>query len=217
MTTKLIASIKLIRGLTYQSFQMGGKLQALLENPESDPASIERHMEKMLSHMENAVIEMRNTCENDRPNELIKLGKPILPDMSIAGRIEVNSYGWLHIELKTLLPHCRFHTPIYLMQTIINLLDDYERSGSSLPRYDNAILIIDEHCNISSRTVYDQDNKGWKAIPNAIKGRIIIDDDQFALEVALLSTVSDIPACHIYILPQTEAGDFFLMRNDDLL
>ena len=217
MTERLITNIKLIRGLIHQSFQMGGKLQALLEDGRSDPSSIETHIEKMLGHMENAIIEMRNLCEHDRPNELKTLGKPDLPDMSVAGRVDVNNFGWLHIELNTLLPHCRFTTPTYLIDTIVKLLDGYEKSGHILPRHEDAILIIDEHSDISSRTVYDQDNKGWKAVSNAIKGRIVRDDDQYTLQLALLSTVSDSPACHIYILPQAEAGEFFLIRADGAL
>ena len=51
-----------------------------------------------------------------------------------------------------------------------------------------AILIIDEHCDLKNRQVFDQDNKGWKAIPNALKGLVVEDDDQQSLELALLST-----------------------------
>lgn len=217
MTQKLITGVRQIRSLVYQSFQMSNKLLAHLENSKSSPASTERHIEKMLSQMEMAVIDMRNLCEHDRPNELVRMGKPLLPDLSIAGSIDVNNYGWLHIRLNTLLPNCRFQTPAYLTHTIIKLLDGFEKSGGIIPRFEDAILIIDEHCDINSRTVYDQDNKGWKAIPNAIKGRIVPDDDQFTLELALLSTYSSETACHIYILPQAEAGEFFLCRNDGLL
>ena len=41
-----------------------------------------------------------------------------------------------------------------------------------------AILIIDEHCDLKNHQVFDQDNKGWKAIPNALKGLLVEDDDQ---------------------------------------
>jgi hypothetical protein len=75
--------------------------------------------------------------------------------------------------------------------------------------------VIDEHCNVESRTVYDQDNKGWKAIPNALKGRVIKDDDQFTLSVHLTSTYSAETACHIYLLPQSEVGDFFYAKYEN--
>ena len=74
--------------------------------------------------------------------------------------------------------------------------------------------MIDEYCDIASRQVYDQDNKGWKAISNAIKGRLVPDDDQYSLGVCLLSQRSSEQTCHIYILPASDAGDFFFMRAD---
>ena len=54
-----------------------------------------------------------------------------------------------------------------------------------------------------------------KAVSNAIKGRLVEDDDQFTLSVCLLSQrFSGAKACHIYVLPLSEAGDFFSMRSD---
>jgi hypothetical protein len=128
----------------------------------------------------------------------------------------VNEYGWLRIALNTLLPHCRYTTPAYLSDTITRLLDEYEARGKPLPRFDAATLIIDEHCDIDSRAVYDQDNKGWKAIPNALKGRVIPDDDQFTLHVCLTSTRSKDTACHIWLLPRRDAGDFFGLKSENI-
>ena len=65
--------------------------------------------------------------------------------------------------------------------------------------------------------MYDQDNKGWKAVSNALKGRVIPDDDQYTLGVCLLSCRAPEPACHIYLIPQQDAGDFFFMRADHYL
>lgn len=83
-----------------------------------------------------------------------------------------------------------------------------------MPRFSSALLVIDEHCHIEGRHIFDQDNKGWKAVPNALKGRLIPDDDQFSLHIALLSTQSQENSCHIYLLPQSEAADFFALRLD---
>ena len=94
------------------------------------------------------------------------------------------------------------------------LLDQLERRHGKLPVLEEALLVIDEHCDIASRRVYDQDNKGWKAVSNAIKGRLVADDDQYTLGVCLLSQRSQEQACHIYILPASDAGDFFFMRSD---
>lgn len=116
----------------------------------------------------------------------------------------------------TLLPHCRYQTPNWLSDTIRCLLDEYETCGKKLPFYSRAMLVIDEHTGIEGRHIYDQDNKGWKAISNAIKGRLIPDDDQHTLAVALLSTECfEHECCHITLLPLEDAHDFFAAHSSD--
>ena len=96
------------------------------------------------------------------------------------------------------------------------LLDEYEACGKKLPFYSRAMLVIDEHTGIEGRHIYDQDNKGWKAISNAIKGRLIPDDDQHTLAVALLSTECfEHECCHITLLPLEDAHDFFAAHSSD--
>ena len=91
---------------------------------------------------------------------------------------------------------------------------DVERRNGKLPLLEEALLMIDEHCDIAARQVYDQDNKAWKAISNALKGRVVADDDQYSLGVCLLSRRSSEAECHIYVLPVQDAGDFFFLRSD---
>ena len=62
------------------------------------------------------------------------------------------------------------------------------------------MLVIDEHSEIAGRRVFDQDNKGWKAVCNALKGRAIPDDDQYTLAVSLLATPSTENVCHITLM-----------------
>ena len=93
-------------------------------------------------------------------------------------------------------------------------MDGYEACGKSLPFYSRAMLVIDEHTGIGGRHIYDQDNKGWKAVSNAIKGRLIPDDDQHTLAVTLLSTKTEgNECCHITLLPIEDAHDFFSERS----
>jgi len=115
--------------------------------------------------------------------------KPILSAVEVAGSVEEFGYGWLHIMLHTLLPHCRYQTPGWLSDTIRRLLDGYEACGKRLPFYSRALLVIDEHTGIEGRHIFDQDNKGWKAVSNAIKGRLIPDDDQHTLACSLLGFI----------------------------
>ena len=131
------------------------------------------------------------------------------------GTVTVESDGWLHITLDTLLPHCKKKSSPWLRDTITRLLHDYKRGGGRLPYFEHAMLVINEHCDIESRRVFDQDNKGWKVIPNALKGIVIADDDQFSLGVSLVSTWSDSPACHIYVMDIAEAGTYFSLYHSD--
>ena len=204
-----------VQALVFDAYKTSGQVMALLDNQVHTPAAYVTALERMSAQFEDSVIAVRTLCERHLP-ELPPSGhKPATPHLNLAGQAEVNHYGWLHIELNTLLPHCKYQTPKYLTDTITRLLDDYESSGRTLPSFFNAALIIDEHCDLDSRHVFDQDNKGWKAIPNALKGRVIPDDDQFTLGVCLLSTLDDNPACHIYLVPQAELSDFFAMRQGD--
>ena len=75
--------------------------------------------------------------------------------------------------------------------------------------------MIDEFTGIQGRHIFDQDNKGYKAVSNAIKGRLIPDDDQHTLAVALLSGRSEVDVCHITLLDLSDEADFFSFHSGD--
>ncbi len=175
-------------------------------------------LERLNAALEHAAVLSRNTLEQARPCvDFLQGGKPPAPCVDIGGTVRLLDGRWLHIRLDTLLPHCRFQSPGYLADTISRLLDSFGENGRRLPYYKKALLVMDEHCSCESRTVFDQDNKGWKAVPNALKGRLFPDDDQFSLGIALLSTESEKAGCNIYVMPAEDAGEFFELRRDGLL
>ena len=186
-------------------------MAALLGEPDSDPKAVAKALENTAARLERGVVELRAICESSMPPVSTIGQKPTLPSLDIAGQVEVNEFGWLHIQLNTLLPHCRFAPPLWLTDTITRLLDQYEGRRGKLPVLDHALLVIEELCDVDSRQVYDEDNKGWKAVS---KGRLVADDDQFSLSVCLLAQRSPEKVCHIYVLPVQDAGDFFFMRSD---
>lgn len=172
-----------------------------------------QQLEQALFSAETATIKLRNLYEEICPhNDLVS--KKQCPVTKYAGQVEVNEFGWLHITLNSLLPHCKYKTPQYLSDTLSRMLATFKEKGGKLPYFKKATLIIDEHCNIQSRQVYDEDNKGWKSIPNALKGLVVVDDDQFSLELCLLSTLDETPSCHIYVMDQEDVSDYFALRND---
>lgn len=211
-TTK--ETLQQIQSITFDAYKSSGQAAALLGEPASSPEAITRTLEQTAASLEQGTVELRGLCESCLP-ELLTIGrKPVLPPLEVAGTISVNEFGWLMLELNTLLPHCRFAPPLWLTDTISRLLDRHERRHGKLPLLEQALLVIDEYCDVDSRQVYDADNKGWKAVSNAIKGRLVADDDQFSLSLCLLSQRSPEAECHIYVLPMADAGDFFFMRSD---
>lgn len=132
----------------------------------------------------------------------------------IVGSIEVTNQGWVHISLNTLLPNCRYKTNAYMQDTLIRLMEECEES---LPMFKKAFLAIVEYCDYDNREVFDQDNKAWKMIPNAIKGRVVEDDEQFSLDIGLFSKISETPSCHIYVVDEAQLNDFTYYLSNDLL
>ena len=206
--------VKQIQFITYGAYGSSGQVAALLGEPDSDPKAVAKALENTAARLERGVVELRAICERSMPPVSTIGQKPTFPSLDIAGQVEANEFGWLHIQLNTLLPHCRFAPPLWLTDTITRLLDQYESRRGKLPLLDHALLVIEELCDVDSRQVYDEDNKGWKAVSNAIKGRLVADDDQFSLSLCLLAQRSPEKVCHIYVLPVQDAGDFFFMRSD---
>ncbi len=207
--------IQQIQAITYDAYKSSGQAAALLKAQTGPPEAMAKALERTAAQLEQGTVELRALCESCLPDVPAVGQKPMLPALDIAGNIEVNEFGWLLIGLNTLLPHCRFTTPVWLTDTITRLLDQHERRRGKLPMLDRALLVIEEFCDVESRQVFDEDNKGWKAVSNAIKGRLVADDDQFTLSVCLLSQrFSGARSCHIYVLPLSDAGDFFYMRAD---
>jgi hypothetical protein len=206
-----------IQSLAFEAYKSTGQVLAFLDLDDVAPAGLAKVLDAISGQFEKSAVLLRNLCEKHRPAvDGFSSTKPAkAPSMVPSGHIQVNAYGWIMITLNTLLPNCRFDAPVYLTNTIRRLLDDYEHGDKRLPRYEKAMLVIDEHCDIAGRKVYDQDNKGWKAVSNVLKGRVIKDDDQFSLHVCLLSEYSNKFCCNIYLIDQQDAELFFNTRNEN--
>ena len=204
-----------IQELTAGAFHQTGGLAAMADSGQIDAEKLQRMLEQAQEQFERATLELRRLCEKHAPGAGGYGIRPAAPRMDVDGYVEQFGYGWLHIQLNTLLPHCRYQTPEWLSDTIRRLLDEYESGGSVLPHFHAAMLVIDEHCGIDGRHIFDSDNKGWKAVSNAIKGRLIPDDNQYTLSLALLSRKSELNVCHITLLDQADAADFFALHSGD--
>ena len=203
-----------IQELVGDAFNRTGGLVALSDGGVMSPEKLQRTLEETMKRFEQSTLELRRMCEQYSPGVGSYGRKPLAAVMAPVGHVDMLYDCWLHIQINTLLPHCRFQTPSWLSDTIRRLLDGYEAQGKSLPHYERAMLVIDERCNIYGRHVFDQDNKGWKAVSNTIKGRLIPDDDQHTLNIALLSQPSAENICHIILMEQRDVGEFFSLYSD---
>ena len=196
-----------MREYLFNAVKAADQLKAVSEGAPMSSASMQQTLEKASGQFEYAALELRKICERycagigGYPKQsLIETAHP-------TGKVELVEGRWVQITLNTLLPHCRFHSPIWLSDTIRRLLTEYERGHGKLPFFPKAVLVIEEACSIGGRRIFDQDNKGWKAVSNAIKGKLIPDDDQFSLSIALRSVFSDENCCRILIGPEDETPE----------
>ena len=159
----LKADMTRLQNLIGDAFSKTGGLVALADAGNTDPDKIQRALESTADQFERATLELRRLCEQASPGTGGYAQRPRLKPERVVGTVETFGFtsSWLHIRLNTLLPHCRYQTPSWLTDTIRRLLDEYERAGNTLPRFDRALLVIDEHSAIEGRRIFDQDNKGW--------------------------------------------------------
>ena len=149
-----------IQELVGDAFSQTGSLVALANGGQMNPNKLQKTLEQTMEQFERSSLELRRLCEKYSPGVGGFSRKSVLHAIDVTGRVEEFGYGWLHITLNTLLPHCRYQTPNWLSNTISRLLDGYEACGKELPFYRRALLVIDEHTAIEGRHIFDQDNKG---------------------------------------------------------
>lgn len=202
-----------MRRLIKEAHRQTDWLLAYADGAEMDQAGLQQLLERMTQHFEQACLDLRVLCERYAPGAGSYPKLHLSSAKPITGSVEMVHSCWLQITLNTLLPHCRYQPPLWLTDSILRLLDEYEMTGQKLLRYPRALLVIEEFCGIRGRRVFDQDNKGWKAVSNAVKGRLVPDDDQHCLSVALLSTLSEENVCRITLLPQENTAEFFSERQ----
>ena len=141
-----------IQELVGTAFNVTGSLVALTDGGQMNPNKLQKTLEQTMDQFERSTLELRRLCERYSPGVGGFAHKPMLPAADVAGSVEEFGYGWLHLTLYTLLPHCRYQTPSWMNDTIRRLLDGYEACGKSLPFYSHALLVIDEHTSIQGGT-----------------------------------------------------------------
>lgn len=185
------------------------RLKAIAEGAPTGSASLQKTLETAAAQFEFSVLEMRRICERYSPGTG-GYPKHLLSNVEhLTGTVELLEGRWPRITLNTLLPHCRYQTALWLTDTIRRLLNEYERGHGKLPCFPKAVMVIEEACDVGGRRIFDQDNKGWKAVGNAVKGRLVPDDDQFSLSIFMRASFSDENCCRITLAPEEETLALF--------
>jgi hypothetical protein len=91
-----------------------------------------RKLEMMSAQYESGAVLLREFCERHYRSVTPEKGKPLPILRMYSGYVNINEYGWLHIRIDALLPHCRYTTTFFLTDTITRLLDGFEQSGRTL-------------------------------------------------------------------------------------
>lgn len=208
--------VKRIHNLVTDACQTVGKLLAISDGAPMSPQKMQQTLEQVSAFIEKAALEIRKLCELHIPENFTFGQKSFAKVKLPTGHIELAGYGWIHLQLNTLLPHCRYQTPEWLSETIRYMLVKYMVATNYHLHFKQMVLVIDEHTNIQKRHVFDQDNKGWKAISNGLKGLVIADDDQSHMSIVLMSQQSRENICHISLVHPDAIEDFFLMRKKGL-
>ena len=120
-----------IQELVGNAFGQTGSLVALANGGQMNPNKLQKTLEQTMEQFENAALELRRLCEQYSPGVGGFAKKNYLPAIDVTGSVEEFGYGWLHITLNTLLPHCRYQSPNWFSDTISRLLDGYEACGKN--------------------------------------------------------------------------------------
>ena len=206
---------KKIQSVIAKASQKAGALSALSDGGKMSREKLQLTLEETAYFFEAATLHLRALCETQMPGIGGYGRRDGLEFQLPSGHIEIAGAGWVHMQIDTLLPHCRYMPATWLTDTVRQLLTAYMQRTNFRLHFKQMLLVIDEHSDVDGRHVFDQDNKGWKAVSNAIKGRVIPDDDQYTLSVAMLSTRSCQNVCHITVLDMKDAPDFFSARSGD--
>ena len=146
--------------------QIHAMLGIALENCEVSlraPRTDSTQLDGVLETVERVAVRLRTAAESIRPAQSESSRKPDAPKIpALVGEIEVTEFGWVHITLNTLLPGCKYKTPLWLENTLAALLLRSREHGRKLPKFQSAMLIIEERCYISNRRSRMTTSSRWR-------------------------------------------------------
>ena len=162
--------MKKIQSVVSRALQKANTLTALSDGGKMSREKLQLTLEETAYFFESATLYLRALCETQMPGAGGYGRRDGLEYQLPSGHIEIAGAGWIHMQIDTLLPHCRYMPATWLTDTVRQLLSAYMQHTNFRLHFRQMLLVIDEHSDVDGRHVFDQDNKGWKAVSNALKG-----------------------------------------------
>ena len=137
--------MKKIQSVVSRALQKANTLTALADGGKMSREKLQLTLEETAYFFESATLHLRSLCETQMPGIGGYGRREGLEFQLPSGHIEIAGAGWVHMQIDTLLPHCRYMPATWLTDTVREIKIDY--FAVSLPD----LLIFEENLNERNR------------------------------------------------------------------
>ena len=115
---RFTAETKKIQSVIAKASQKAGALSALSDGGKMSREKLQLTLEETAYFFESATLHLRSLCETQMPGIGGYGRREGLEFQLPSGHIEIAGAGWVHMQIDTLLPHCRYMPATWLTDTV---------------------------------------------------------------------------------------------------
>ena len=141
---RFAAETKKIQSVITKASQKASALSALSDGGKMSREKLQLTLEETAYFFESATLYLRALCETQMPGAGGYGRRDGLEFQLPSGHIEIAGAGWVHMQLDTLLPHCRYMPATWLTDTVRQLLTAYMQRTNFRLHFKQMLLVIDE-------------------------------------------------------------------------
>ena len=108
------AETKKVQSVITKASQKASTLSALADGGKMSPEKLQLTLEETAYFFESATLYLRALCETQMPGVGGYGRRDGLEFQLPSGHIEIAGAGWVHMQIDTLLPHCRYMPATWL-------------------------------------------------------------------------------------------------------
>ena len=135
---------KKIQSVIAKASQKAGALSALSDGGKMSREKLQLTLEETAYFFESATLYLRALCETQMPGIGGYGRRDGLEFQLPSGHIEIAGAGWVHMQIDTLLPHCRYMPATWLTDTVRQLLTSYMQHTNFRLHFKQMLLVIDD-------------------------------------------------------------------------